>query len=1412
MREEGRLYLGIDIGSVSLNVAVVDDETNLVDCVYERTRGQPVPCLRDVFSSRLSKFKRFDGALATGSGRDLVANILGISRENEIVTQARAVSYFHPEVRTVIEIGGQDSKLIFLDPDERKGRSIITDHALNEICAAGTGSFLDQQAYRLGVSIDGEFGELALRSERPATIAGRCSVFAKSDMVHLQQEGVPKEDIIAGLCYALARNYISNLAKGKKFRKPVAFQGGVAANQGVVRAFRDLLELGPGELIIPQHFMVMGAVGSAIVARENEKKTNLEPARAAVDLEKYLEKIAGEAKHSYLKRLEYEERCTGVGELNPERNGHKQRVFLGIDVGAASTKVVILDEEKNLLRKEYLWTEGEPIQSVRRGLAKAIQGLEGDLEVLSAGVTGSGRYFVGDFLGADVITNEITAQAKATIEMDNSVDTIFEIGGQDSKYISIKNGSVVDFEMNKVCAAGTGSFLQEQAVRLDVEIENFSRHALSSRSPADLGTRCTVFMESDLIHHQQVGLPKEDLIAGLSYSVAYNFIEKVVGNKRIGQRIYFQGGVAANRSVAAAFENILGRNISIPENYSVTGAVGAALIAREKWNQDPKATNFAGFDLKHRSYQVKSFECKHCPNHCEIKRISIGGQPESFHGGICDRYEISRKGADDQEVPDLFQEREKLLLSYFREDRIAGAPSIGMPRMLMFYEQFPLWATFFQGLGLNVVLSEKTNRRLINKGLALLLAEMCYPVKVAYGHVEDLVEKKVDYVFLPNVIDLEKMADDADRSYNCPYIQGSPFMLGPAFEDRAKILSPTIYLAEENYNLERELVRLGRMFGKSTAECSRAANSAVKAQAEFRQKCLERGRSILQGLQRRNEAVVVIGKPYNVHDIGLNLNIPKKLRKLGVLAIPYDLLPLDTVRLASHYSNLVWKNEQNLLRAAIFARDHPSLNPVLITNYGCGPDAFFMKYLEDTMGENPCLVVEVDEHSADAGIGTRIEAFVDTVSMPRVISGKTEEVDLNVMRPNGGLTILKPSRLIRELDRTIYIPYLSAHSDVLSAALQTAGLDSRVLPRPDERSDELGRRYASSKECHPYSLLTGDLVRMTELDGFDPDRSAFFTLNFDGSCRMSQYPLSFKLVLKRLGLAHMPVIAPSTSVRLDEATRLFGLDWARAIWKGWLATDVLISKLLHIRPYEVNKGETERAYDSAIELIISALLEGDFPGKLARAGKMMDSIPIKGEDKPIIGIVGEFYTCMNSWANDEIVKDLESLGTEVKFGPTTTDYLVYFEHAYPGVNLSKGKYLTALYYFLRRSWDVHWQKRIESLLGADLSDWKLPSINDRIEMASPYVSPAIDPVVTVNLSKAEYYARKKCAGIANLIVLNCVFGTLATAIYKKVQKRHNNIPLLTIIYDGLKQTNTKTRIEAFVHQAKSYHEKYCLTP
>jgi predicted CoA-substrate-specific enzyme activase len=511
--------VGIDVGSVSVKMALVDSAGDCVRDYYVRHKGHPISTVGKLLGDLLGEIPldAIQAIAVTGSGGKLICSIIGADFVNEIIAQSRATAALCPHARTIIEMGGEDSKLVFMHRDPPSGKGIIEDFSMNTICAAGTGSFLDQQASRMGLAIEKEFGEYALKSKRPPRIAGRCSVFAKSDMIHLQQIGTPDYDIVAGLCYAVARSFKSNIGKGKKFVPPVVFQGGVAANAGVVRAFEDVLGLLPGELIIPRNHATMGAIGAALYAFEHGLR-NTRKFKGLEAIGEYLRTQRPENQGmEVLSFSEYAAADHVALTAIPPNLTEPLEAYIGIDIGSLSTNVVVIDQGGNILARRYLQTAGRPLEAVKRGLREVGGEVGSRVRVCGVGTTGSGRYLTGDYVGADVVRNEITSQATAAIHINPAVDTIFEIGGQDSKYISISSGTVVDFEMNKVCAAGTGSFLEEQAEKLDIRIEEeFGRLALQADNPGRFGDRCTVFMESDLVAHQQKGLNKKNLVAGLA--------------------------------------------------------------------------------------------------------------------------------------------------------------------------------------------------------------------------------------------------------------------------------------------------------------------------------------------------------------------------------------------------------------------------------------------------------------------------------------------------------------------------------------------------------------------------------------------------------------------------------------------------------------------------------------------------------------------------------------------------------------------------------------------------------------------------------------------------------------------------------------------------------------------------------
>ncbi len=809
------LHLGMDIGSVSVNTIVLNAKGEILKDDYRRTKGQPLETTLIVFKEIFSEYPldQFRSIALTGTAGKKVAELLKVPFVNEIIAQARAVEKFHPKVRTIIEMGGEDSKLILVSPEEG-GRLVIQDFAMNTLCAAGTGSFLDQQAHRLGLTIE-ELSQLALKSETPPRIAGRCTVFAKTDMIHLQQEASPDYDIVAGLCFAVARNLKSNIAKGKTIIPPVSFQGGVAANHGVRRAFSEVLGLKEGELIIPEHFFSMGAIGASLIVQEDPafvfEFQGLEP------LKDYLRNESIEAKRldPLFLRDDYIQPFF-TGSAPDPVPGEKVEAYLGVDVGSISTNVVVIDKEMRVLSEQYLMTAGRPLEAIRQGLAAAGKEVGDRVIIKGAATTGSGRYLTGDFIGADIVRNEITAQATAAAAIDPEVDTIFEIGGQDSKYISLENGAIVDFMMNKVCAAGTGSFLEEQAEKLGISIKGeFGALALESESPVRLGERCTVFMESDLVHHQQKGLDKKDLVAGLSYSIVENYLNKVVEDRRIGKRIFYQGATAFNKGIVAAFEKITGKPITVPEHNDVTGAIGVAILAmRERtW----ETSRFKGFDLARIQYEISSFECQGCPNQCEIKKVSIEGEKPLFYGSRCDKYDVDTKKAVEHAMPDLFAEREAWMTGQ-PEDLNPGGKrgKIGIPRAMFFRELLPFFRTFFTSLGFEVVISGVTNKSIIHQGVECMAAETCLPVKVANGHILDLIQQGVDRIFLPSIIDLKSNNPDYPQGLVCPLAQTLAYTVHSTinFQDKGvQVFQPVLYFGRGERMLKKGLMTLARSLG-----------------------------------------------------------------------------------------------------------------------------------------------------------------------------------------------------------------------------------------------------------------------------------------------------------------------------------------------------------------------------------------------------------------------------------------------------------------------------------------------------------------------------------------------------------------------------------------------------------------------
>ena len=990
---------GVDIGSVSINCTVIDGNGKVhYEAPYVRHFGLVFEETHRILQEVFNQFgqENIRSVAFTGVHGELLSEFLSAPVEVETIAQVVGTVHVLPGVRTIISIGGQDAALFQLA--YQADQWYLDAFNMNGPCASGTGSFIDQQAERLAQALYGpdfhmdqnqlqktleDFIAIGLKSSHPAPVACRCTVFTKSDMIHLQNKGEPLPNIVAGLHYGNAANYVSTIVANRTLHTPILFIGGVASNRLQVQALQNYF---PG-LEVPHHHTSMGAIGVALQAIEQGWKNK-------VDISN-LESHASRSKYHFSRGEPLALRFTTFDADNslPIIRLEKRkpiRAFLGFDIGSTSTKYALINDSGEIIHKYYVPTRGKPIE-VTQGLIETLSHAMGShVDLLAVATTGSGRNVVGDFLNADLVIDEITAHARGAVEVDAKVDTVFEIGGQDSKYIRIDRTHPVDFDMNKVCAAGTGSFLHELASKMKINIVGeFQEIALSAKNPIHLAERCTVFMESDLVSFAQKGAKRDDLIAGLCYAIVHNYLNRVVGKRFIGQRIMFLGGPSLNRGIVAAFERILERPILVPRHREVLGAYGAALLVKEKfqWNEiSPQIRNL--YDLASIEVKFNEIICradKKCHNECKLKVYKFGGR-KSIWGGDCGRYEVSYYSGP--EVPNFFKYRNELFLEALEEKDIRpgelprhaddSKPIIGIPLALHSLEWGIFWTHIFSELGFPVLLSPFTNGELVRRGIESMAAETCFPLKVFQGHVHYLLDR-AEYLFLPNVINMPTPASD-ETGFFCPLIESSQYMARAALGIRdLRLIRPTLYLKEGPNSLLSPLRRsLPKNLRPRRLPLQRAVEKAWQRHEIFKADLFKRAEAILNQTSDAESIWIVSGRPYNLYDERLNLQLGRHLAKRGIRALPMDYLNLDGEDL-SDFPRMYWGLGARILRTAKRIARTPNWYGVHLTNFSCGPDSFLEHFYRHVLQDKPSLILELDEHSAVAGLLTRVEAYQNVV-------------------------------------------------------------------------------------------------------------------------------------------------------------------------------------------------------------------------------------------------------------------------------------------------------------------------------------------------------------------------------------------------------------------------------------------------
>ncbi|MBI2952698.1 MAG: hypothetical protein HYY30_00155 [Chloroflexi bacterium] len=1374
-----QFFLGLDVGAVNVRAAVVDTAGQLIHLDSERIFGGPGAAV-DAILERLRERVppgRIGGAGATGSGRQMYDGQEGWQTFTSPYAAIVGVLWDQKDPKTIIAIGGQSCFVIGLENGTEKPWRVTR----SPLCAAGTGRFLEQQASRLGISIE-EFGLRALEwTQPPPRVAARCSVFAKSDLIHLQQKGWSVSAMLAGLSDSIARMIQTQWRD--QFTPPIYCVGGVAANEGVVRALSNVI--GGQQIIVPKEHANREAIGAALLARTSRTRPlDLRPSKAAGEEVFYV--------HNCLTPT------TSEDGWKPWAFGSEiMDVYLGVDVGSTSTKAVIIDRAGRVLTKTYLMTAGQPLEAIKKVMANLAREVENRARVKAVGVTGSGRYLVGNFIGADLIKNEITAQTRAALHIDPRVNTVFELGGQDSKFVYLENGTALDYQMNKACAAGTGSFIDELSEQLGVSTRSgeFANLAFCAEGQMDLGEKCTAFMSQAVTSAQHAGAGLNVIVSSLSTSLAKNYLSKVVGGRRVGDRIFLTGAVFYNEAVISAFKAELpGKTFIVPEHKEVTGAIGAALLAMENVPGGAEyqfESQFKGFSrLAEENYRLTSFNCYQCENSCAISLMTTDTGARLFYGSRCDLYD-SDAGAKKGRPPTLFTEREALLFAGYDAARGAGTV-VGVPRAMMALDLAPLLTGFLNSLGLRVRYSSPTNKRIVERSLEHAYADSCFPIKLLHGHVAELVEEGAEFILIPNAIRMARKNADEDQRYSCPLVQACPYIVRSVFSLGDRLLDPVIDLSRGDDAVIRSFVGIARRLGFDDKEGTRAALEGLARQRELEAKLREEGRRVLNELASNPDAlgVVLLARAYNAQDAGANLGMAQELDRLGVVPIPLDYLPLDSVDIRQITDRPYWNYERKILAASKIIAENPQLFGLFLSNFGCGPNSFIENIVEDIMGGKPLGHIEIDEHAAEAGYITRIEALVDTIRGYR----------------KAGLQLAgDPVKYARRVPtsvrsgQNVLAARMADHAEVVAAAMRSFGVNAQVLPESDERSIALARDVTSGKECLPFRDSLGVLLRMAEDGSLPPNARALMAGSF-GPCRLGKYAQEQQKILSERGIPIEILTTVSNNAYSDLG---LGTRFELLAWHGIVANDLLQKMLWTTRPYERYPGQTNQAYEEYFAKMIEAVemrrtLEPLLRDAMKTFVELRDpSLP----KRPLVGINGEIYLRANRFCNKDLVALCETNGLEVEVSPMA-EWIKYTTLRNVEEALANRDPARLFKGLLRRLATGYYENRMSSRV-KDLVHEREPGIRELLTTSSRYLPSRNGSEAVLSLGSGIRQMRDPhYAGVISVMPHGCMPGGIVAALAEEISKEFGNKPWISLTYDGFADKVNPERIADLAEQVR----------
>lgn len=1406
--------MGVDVGSTTIKIVIIDANSQIIYKAYERHQANIQQTFAIELNKVIEKFPNTEFCInITGSAGMGIGERIGVSFIQEVVAAVEVVNNVYKDTHTLIDLGGEDAKMVFFAEGKHP------DIRMNGSCAGGTGAFIDQMANLMNISVD-EMGNQALTFDKIYPIASRCGVFAKTDVQNLISRNIPVADISASILHAVALQTVTTLARGCDIIPKILCIGGPLTFIPALRnAFREVLKIDESQLIVPQNGEFFPAWGAALY---KEKEAIYHDLTTLIDKSESNTKMQSETLPTLFKdEEEYNEwkKNRKIKPLKFQELGSKKEIecFLGIDSGSTTTKIVIMDKDANIIYRFYGGNEGNPLKKVIEGLDKFYK--EADekgvkYKFLSSAATGYGEDLIKSALGLDYGIVETMAHLSGAQYVDPQVSFILDIGGQDIKSIFTENGLISNIELNEACSAGCGSFLQNFASTMNLKLNEFAEKACLAKYPSDLGSRCTVFMNSKVKQSLRENASMDDIAAGLAYSVVKNCLYKVlkISNlKQLGDHIVVQGGTFRNDAVYRALELLSGKTVSSTDYPELMGALGAALYSRNLWQKEAEQKNVEYIMLPDtENINTKELQCKGCTNNCSVLRFKFDNGNICYAGNKCEKIFYNKTVANKGGYNGFDQKNEILFDRTVNAENIRAGKTIGIPRVLNMFDNYPFWHTLLTECGFNVRLSPESTFSLYQKGVGYIMSDnICFPAKLVHGHILALVDQKVDRIFYPIIPKEEKEFGGSSNSFNCPVVSGYPEVVRSSMEPDEKYGIPfdkPVITFSSDKALEKGCYEYLSSLGVSKSTFSQAFQKAMKIKTDVKIQLRENQKALLDEAVKNNEpAFIVAGRPYHADPL-IHQKVGQILSDLGVLVFTDDVFRKEESA-GFGKLNIVsqWSYPNRVVQAAMeVAKLPPNVQLIQLNSFGCGPDSFFMDETLDilkSVGKN-LTVLRIDEIASPGSIRLRLRSLVESL--------KTINTTERVEKPIEYSGYRTPYKQDKDRKKTILIPWFTDFLSPFAPALgELVGYKLENLPKSNKVSADLGLMYGNNEVCYPSTLILGDIINALQSGEYDLQDIVLAITQTGGQCRATNYLAQIKSGLQNAGFRDIPVIALSSGDSYQNEESEFNMDWkklAKIAVDTVLYSDSLQQMHSAISVREKKKGASQDVFDFYIERGIDAV-RANSPKTLRRLMKEavadFNNIPIHDKEYTRVGLIGEIFLKYNNYAQANITEWLRSKEVEVS-SPPLLDFLLQFfvnskENAKNGIDEESimGKALKPLIWQLINHKVKKYDKIMKDFRFYEPSE----SIFAKAESASEILSLSNQfGEGWLIAGEIAHYARKGVNKVVCIQPFGCIANHIvAKGIEKRIKAIYPNMNILYLDIDGgIAEVNLQNRLHFMI--------------